>query len=182
MYAGPTFPGFRRWRLEQFFNNLDVLLSICRPMGTARRARRPVRAKAPRQQPGAAAEDPGRGTVRACLHDRHEPQPRASVRSGAWQDKPKDESPTAAASVRMDTPSARADANAHLRSRSACSSRHAARDTRSSTRRSRRHAAVRSAIFMHTACPTCTVQQSGHAGGVHGVVLTDTPTTGGQLS
>jgi hypothetical protein len=28
-----------------------------------------------------------------------------------------------------------------------------ARDTRSSTRRSRRHAAVRSAIFMHTACP-----------------------------
>ena len=86
-----------------------------------------------------------------------------------------DESLTAAASVRMDTPSARADANAQLRSRSACSSRHAARDTRSSTRRSRRHAAVRSAIFMHTARPACTVQQSGHAGGVHGVVLTDTP-------
>jgi len=41
--------------------------------------------------------------------------------------------------------------------------------------RSRRHTAVRSAIFMHTACPACTVQQSGHAGGVHGVVLTDTP-------
>ena len=64
---------------------------------------------------------------------------------------------------------------AQLRSRSACSSRHAARDTRSSTRRSRCHAAVRSAIFMHTACPACTVQQSGHAGGVHSAVLTDTP-------
>jgi hypothetical protein len=56
-----------------------------------------------------------------------------------------DESLTAAASARMDTPSARADASAQLRSRSACSSRHAARDTRSST--SRRHLAVRSAIF-----------------------------------
>ena len=33
----------------------------------------------------------------------------------------------------MDTPSARADASARLRSRSACSSRHAARDTRSSS-------------------------------------------------
>ena len=48
----------------------------------------------------------------------------------------------------MDTPSARADASVRVRSRSACSSRHAARDTRSSTRRSRRHADVRSAIFM----------------------------------
>ena len=91
-----------------------------------------------------------------------------------------DESLTAAASARMDTPSARADASAQLRSRSACSSRHAARDTRSSTRRSRRHAAIRSAIFMHTACPACTVQQSGHAGGVHGVVLTDTPARRGH--
>src|SRR5260370_4930455 len=72
----------------------------------------------------------------------------------------------------------RADASAQLRSRSACSSRHAARDTRSSTRRSRRYVAVRSAIFMHTACPACTVQQSGHAGGVHGVVLTNTPSPG----
>ena len=75
----------------------------------------------------------------------------------------------------MDTPSARADASAQLRCRSAYSSRHAARDTRSSTRRSRRHAAVRSAIFMHTACPACTVQQSGHAGGSDDTVLTGTP-------
>ena len=81
------------------------------------------------------------------------------------------------ASVRMDTPSARTDASAQLRSRSACSIRHAARNTRSSTRRSRRHVAVRSAIFMHTACPACTVQQDGHAGGVHGVVLANTPIT-----
>jgi len=85
-----------------------------------------------------------------------------------------DESLTAAASARMDTPSARADASAQLRSRSACSSRHAARDT-SSTRRFRRHVTVCSAIFTRTACPACTVQQSGHAGGVHGVVLTNTP-------
>ena len=47
----------------------------------------------------------------------------------------------------------------------------ATRDTRSSTRRSRRHVAVRSAIFVHSACSACGVQQSGPAGGVHGVVL-----------
>ncbi len=40
------------------------------------------------------------------------------------------------------------EASAQLRSRSACPSRRAARDT---TRRSRRHAAVPSAIFMHSA-------------------------------
>src|SRR5437868_1512252 len=37
-----------------------------------------------------------------------------------------DESPAAAASAQVDMPSARADANAQLHSRSACSSRHAA--------------------------------------------------------
>jgi hypothetical protein len=47
-------------------------------------------------------------------------------------------------------------------------------DTRSSTRRSRRHLAVRSAIFMHTACPARTVQQSAHAGGSDDTVLTGT--------
>src|SRR3984885_5708000 len=36
--------------------------------------------------------------------------------------------------------------------------RHAARDTRSSTRSSRRHVGVRSAIFMHPACAACSVQ------------------------
>ena len=81
-----------------------------------------------------------------------------------------DESLTAAASVRMDTPSARAEGVSS-------SSRPAARDTRSSTRRSRRHLAVRSAIFMRTACPACAVQQSGHAGGSDDAVLTGTPTT-----
>ena len=93
-----------------------------------------------------------------------------------------DESPAAAASARMDTPSGRADASAQLRSRPACSNRYAARDTRSSTRRSRRHVALRSAIFMHSACPACSVQQSGHAGGVHGVVLTCTPTPNRRAS
>jgi len=63
-----------------------------------------------------------------------------------------DESLTAAASVRMDTPSARADASAQLRSRSACSSRHAARETRASTRRSRRAASICSLIVTRPSC------------------------------
>ena len=63
------------------------------------------------------------------------------------------ESPAAAASVRIETPSARAEASAQLRSRSACSRRHPARDTRSSTRRSRRQAAIRSVIVTLTPCP-----------------------------
>jgi hypothetical protein len=62
------------------------------------------------------------------------------------------ESPAAAASVRIETPSARAEASAQLRSRSACSSRHAARDTRRSTRRSRRQAAIRSVIATLIPC------------------------------
>jgi hypothetical protein len=53
------------------------------------------------------------------------------------------ESPAAAASVRIETPSARAEASAQLRSRSACSRRHAARDTR-------RQAAIRSVIVTMT--------------------------------
>jgi len=44
----------------------------------------------------------------------------------------------APARVRIGAPSARAEASAHARSRPACSSRHAARQTRASTRRSRR--------------------------------------------
>ena len=58
--------------------------------------------------------------------------------------------PRRAASVRIETPSARAEASAQARSRSACSSRHAARDTRCSTRRSRRQAAIRSVIVTLT--------------------------------
>ena len=60
------------------------------------------------------------------------------------------ECPAAAASVRIETPSARAEASAQARSRSACSRRHAARDTRCSTRRSRRQAAIRSVIVTMT--------------------------------
>jgi len=55
--------------------------------------------------------------------------------------------------VRIETPSARAEASAQLRSRSDCSRRHAARDTRSSTRRSRRQAAIGSVIVTLTPCP-----------------------------
>jgi hypothetical protein len=58
-------------------------------------------------------------------------------------------SPAAAASVRIETPSARAEASAQARSRSPCSRRHAARDTRCSTRRSRQ-AAIRSVIVTLT--------------------------------
>jgi hypothetical protein len=35
---------------------------------------------------------------------------------------------------------------------------------------------ARSTIFMRSACPACSVQQSGQAGGVHGAGLTATPT------
>jgi len=63
---------------------------------------------------------------------------------------PAGESPAAAASVRIETPSARAEASAQARSRSACSRRQAARDTRCSTRRSRRQAAIRSVIVTLT--------------------------------
>jgi hypothetical protein len=35
--------------------------------------------------------------------------------------------------------------------------------------------AVRSASLMHSACLACSVQHSGHAGGIHGVVLIGTP-------
>lgn len=58
-------------------------------------------------------------------------------------------SPAAAASVRTETPSARAGASARARSRPAGSRRHAARDTRCSTRRSRQ-AAIGSVIVTLT--------------------------------
>jgi hypothetical protein len=60
------------------------------------------------------------------------------------------ESRDAAGSVRIETLSARAEASAQVRSRSACSRPHAARDTRCSTRRSRRQAAIRSVIVTLT--------------------------------
>jgi len=56
------------------------------------------------------------------------------------------------ARVRIEIPSARAETSAHVRSRSACSSRHAARETRASTRRSRRAAPIRSLIVTRPAC------------------------------
>jgi len=62
------------------------------------------------------------------------------------------ESPIAVARVRIEIPSARAETIARVRSRSACSSRHAARETRASTRRSRRAAAIRSLIVTRPAC------------------------------
>ena len=84
-------------------------------------------------------------------------------------------SPAALVSVRIEIPSARAEASAQLRSRSACSRRHADRDTRSSTHRCRCHAAIRSVIVTHEACPASDVQQSGHAGAAGGSFLIDTP-------
>lgn len=50
----------------------------------------------------------------------------------------------AAASLRIEIPASRADASAQSRSRSALCRRHAARATRVSTRRSRRHVSMRS--------------------------------------
>jgi hypothetical protein len=65
---------------------------------------------------------------------------------------PEGDSPIAVARVRIEIPSARAETSAHVRSRSAWSSRHAARETRASTRRSRRAAAIRSLIVTRPAC------------------------------
>ena len=48
---------------------------------------------------------------------------------------------------RIGTPPARAEASAHARSRPACSSRHPARQTRASTRRSRRAVSICSLIL-----------------------------------
>jgi hypothetical protein len=50
------------------------------------------------------------------------------------------------ARARIEIPSARAETSAHIRSRSACSSSHPARETRVRTRRSRRPASIRSLI------------------------------------
>jgi hypothetical protein len=58
----------------------------------------------------------------------------------------------APARVRIGTPSARAEASAHARSRPACSSRHAARQTRASTRRSRRAVSICSLIVTRPSC------------------------------
>ena len=60
------------------------------------------------------------------------------------------DSAAAAASVRIETPSARAEDSAQPRSRSAWSRCQAARDTRRSTRRSRRQATIRSVIVTMT--------------------------------
>ena len=65
---------------------------------------------------------------------------------------PGGDSPIAAAKARIEIPSARAETSAHVRSRPACSSRQAARETRASTRRSRRAAAIRSLIVSRPAC------------------------------
>ncbi len=62
------------------------------------------------------------------------------------------DSPIAVARVRIEIPSARAETSAHVRSRPAWSSRHAARETRVRTRRSRRAAAIRSLIVTRPAC------------------------------
>ncbi len=63
------------------------------------------------------------------------------------------DSPAAAASLRIEIPSARAETSAHVRSRSARSSRHAARQTRASTRCSCRPASIRSPIVTRPTLP-----------------------------
>jgi hypothetical protein len=57
-----------------------------------------------------------------------------------------------AARARIEIPSSRAETSAHVRSRSACSNRHAARETRVRTRRSRRPASIRSLIVTRPSC------------------------------
>jgi len=62
------------------------------------------------------------------------------------------DSPIAAARVRIEIASARSEISAQVCSRSACSSRHAARTTRANTGRSRRAAAIRLLIVTRPAC------------------------------
>ena len=118
------------------------------PAGTPRRAggsasRRTARASPPhrRADPRSARGRPvprrhrhrgrpGRPARSPQLTQRRVSSPRPAAAT-IWCTR-EDESRAAAASARMDTPSARADASAQLRSRSASSGRHA-RDTRSST-------------------------------------------------
>ena len=71
---------------------------------------------------------------------------------------PEGDSPIAVARVRIEIPSTRAETSAHVRSRSACSSRHAARETRVKTRRSRRAVSIRSLIVTRPSCQ----QRSGN--------------------
>lgn len=75
---------------------------------------------------------------------------------------------------------ARAETSSHVRSRSAWSSRHAARETRASTRRSRGAATIRSLIV--TAQPAGRVQETGRHSGAHGSIITGTrhPDDAGQ--
>jgi hypothetical protein len=68
------------------------------------------------------------------------------------------DSPAALARGRIETPWARAEASAHRRSRSACSSRHAARETLTSIRRWRRLSSIRPLIVARPECQ----QRSGN--------------------
>ena len=63
------------------------------------------------------------------------------------------DSPSAAARVRIETPRPEPGTSAHVRSRPACPSRHAARDTRARTRRSRRPSSIRSPIVTRPTLP-----------------------------
>ena len=114
--------------------------------------------------PSACRAAPVRGVGRGWesglttdLHPRVDPRSCASERSVALARLPRllnanGRSVVVRAPVWIEIPSARAEASAHVRSRSAWSSRHAARETRASTRRSRRAASIRSLIVTRPAC------------------------------
>ena len=98
-------------------------------------------------RPGLAAGTPDSRTARPTSRSWQPPRSPPTVFPALEGD-----SPIAAARVRIEIPSARAETSAHVRSRPAWSSRHAARETRASTRRSRRPAAIRSLVVTRPAC------------------------------
>ncbi len=145
-----------------------------RRTGGSSRPRRPGGRRSGRARP-ARRRHPQRGLRgRASLRPATPPE-RHPARPGP-RPPPGRDSAAAAASLRIETPSARAEASAQARSSSACSRRQAARDTRRSTCRSRRQATIRSVIVTMTpwrgAVLTSTryladpaaIQRQGHVG------------------
>jgi len=100
------------------------------------------------EYPGPAGPGQFSGVAGGAVRHRGDSGQAGGDVSGAWP-------VVAGAQVRIEIPSARAGASARARSRSACSSRHAARETRVRTRRSRRPAPIRSLVVTRPSCQPC---------------------------
>jgi hypothetical protein len=107
-------------------------------------------------RPSSSASSPesgssGAGQPAARSSPSAAPRTSRSASATSWCTR-EDDSPAAAANLRIEIPLAWAETSAHVHSRSAYSSRHAARETRVRTRRSRRPASIRSLIVTRLSC------------------------------